>query len=575
MSSITELTPEVISLLNENEAAVLAYVSRRHYEQVVEQNRDHLLVRVGQRFDCSAVEKACAKFHAYAGERGQPATHTIGQLCRAQVVKALYHWSDRQTAAEIATNDLLRWFVGYQLGEATLSYSTLWRFGEWLKKHQPRLLFNEILKQIDADFPAEASAPQVGDTFALHSRAREQSRIELLRTACTAVLTQLATVSTAGHQAVVQVLDKTQLFGADDEKPEHWLEKADRDARERRTALGAHHCLTLVEEQLKPLGQGKTVELAALQHRTALLAKILTDYFVFTTVAAPEGHPMTTAAVRTESVKGSYRLGSTVDEEATFRQHRNQADFGYNINVAATTNFVREINAVTGATPDSVGVAPLIAHQQEHLGVVPPKLIYDRAAGMPKIFADVDKASDGKTQLVARLIDHSKNKERFGPSAFTLDEQGHLHCPNGQATNRAYPSGSADGFNYRFTAHQCQGCPFWDKCRDPKSKPNSHRNAGTERSRSVFVSAYAYQQRQALAYTKTDAFQHDMKLRPHIERTIACLTRYNGARHATGFGRKNADFQVRMSALAFNLKRWLVLTIHKEQPAPRPWPDSP
>lgn len=569
MKSITEVSPEVISLLEENEAGVLAYVSRRHYEQVVRQAGDHVLVRVGQRFDFGAMEKACAGFHRYAGVRGQEATHTLGQLCRALVVKALYHWSDRRTATEIATNDLVRWFVGYPLGEATLSYSTLWRFDAWVKAEQPRLFFNELLRQIEADFPAEASAAQLGDTFALHSRAHEQSRIELLRTACQRLLQQLLTVAADSHRAVLAALDGPQLFGAVDERPASWLDKAERAARELRTAVAAHHCWSLVQAQLALHKPSSALEWAALQHRVAILEKVLTDYFVFTTVATPGESPVITATVRTEAVKGSYRIGSTVDEQATFRQHGDQTDLGYNINLAATQNFIREINAVTGATPDSSGVAPLISHQKENLGLVPPKLIYDRAAGMPKIFADVATASDGKTQLVARLINHSKNKERFGLNDFTLDDNGHLHCPNGQSTNRAYRSGSADGWNYRFKATECQGCPRWNQCRDPKSKPTSHRM--------VFVSDYLYQQRQAIAYTKTDAFQEDMKLRSHIERIIACLTRYNGARAATGFGLKNADFQVRMAAVAFNLKRWAVLT-HKKELAtcwsPLPPPDA-
>ena len=43
--------------------------------------------------------------------------------------------------------------------------------------------------------------------------------------------------------------------------------------------------------------------------------------------------------------------------------------------------------------------------------------------------------------------------------------------------------------------------------------------------------------------------------------SIACLVRYNGARHASGYGLLHADFQVRMAALAFNLKRWATLML--------------
>lgn len=42
----------------------------------------------------------------------------------------------------------------------------------------------------------------------------------------------------------------------------------------------------------------------------------------------------------------------------------------------------------------------------------------------------------------------------------------------------------------------------------------------------------------------------------HIERIIARVTRYSDARHARGYGLKNADDQVKMAAMAYNLKRW-------------------
>ena len=51
----------------------------------------------------------------------------------------------------------------------------------------------------------------------------------------------------------------------------------------------------------------------------------------------------------------------------------------------------------------------------------------------------------------------------------------------------------------------------------------------------------------------------DMKLRPHVERIIAGLTRYNGARRARRCGEDKADFQAKMDATAFNIKRWLCL----------------
>ncbi|MEZ4731802.1 MAG: hypothetical protein R3E79_32175 [Caldilineaceae bacterium] len=62
-------------------------------------------------------------------------------------------------------------------------------------------------------------------------------------------------------------------------------------------------------------------------------------------------------------------------------------------------------------------------------------------------------------------------------------------------TPRAYPSGSAEGYKFRFLASQCRSCPLWDKCRDPKSK-----------AKAIAMSLSATienQRRQALAFTQS------------------------------------------------------------------------
>ena len=557
---------------------------------------------------------ACQGYQVYAGQRGQAATHGIVILCWALLLKHLYGWSYRRTSQEIGTNTLARWFVGYRLDQKTLSYVTLQRFAVWVCEQQPRLLFNTILAQIDADFPVAATQAQVGDTFALLAHGAPQSRTALLRDACRRLLAYGQQIQALGLSAVLGALDQAALFGAAHERPEYQLLKPERDALEVRTALGADACLRLVTACVQCVPHARSIEWLALEKWLGILTKVLGDEFVFGRNAAGVAE---TVRPCTTQERGHFVLGSTLDPDATFRKHGDHNDLGYNVQVAATADFVREIFAQTGATPDQTGVALLIEHQLEHLGLVPPKLIYDRAAGSPKIFHDVAQASDGQTQLVARLIDHSKNSERFGPLDFTLNEDGSLTCPNGQTTHIFYRSQSADGYNYRFAAAQCQDCPLWAHCRGkteevpapnatsagndptltiatvptpttdpapsaatPKTKPHktpkatAYRQACTERSRSVFISHYRERQRTALLYTQTASFKLDMRFRSTIERIIAALVRYNDARQAHSLGLAKADFQVRMAATAYNLKKWLKLTLDKEKPIRFQPPDT-
>ena len=63
----------------------------------------------------------------------------------------------------------------------------------------------------------------------------------------------------------------------------------------------------------------------------------------------------------------------------------------------------------------------------------------------------------------------------------------------------------------------------------------------------------------ARAYSLTPEFQADRKRRSRVERFVAGLVRYNGARRARRRGLVQADFQAKMNATAFNLKRWMRL----------------
>ena len=371
------------------------------------------------------------------------------------------------------------------MNEPTLSDTTLWHFEQWLQAHEARLLFSELLLQIRQDFPTTRPQIQVGDTFAMKSICRQQSRTEMLREGCHTLLNRLQQVCEPAYQAVVQELDHQRLFGEEKEAKEWWMDKTERAALEIRTAYGATECVHLVRRQEKARQFPHSIDYAGVRHWLGLVEKVLNDEFEVVGAGKAEAEakkadkegtvteerlesaPQTSAAaqpsqaicaaqivagqpitlrLRSAHAKGSYALGSVKDPEASFRLHGDKTTFGYNINLAADGDFVTEINGVTGATPDSSGVATLIANQKTYLGTLPDKLVYDRAAGRAFYFAEVAKVSQGQTQLVARLIDTGKNAMRFTPSDFSLNEQGQLTCPNGTTTSTAYRSGSADGW---------------------------------------------------------------------------------------------------------------------------------
>ncbi len=75
--------------------------------------------------------------------------------------------------------------------------------------------------------------------------------------------------------------------------------------------------------------------------------------------------------------------------------------------------------------------------------------------------------------------------------------------------------------------------------------------------RQVFISDHRSVLAQARTYTQTDDFLEDMKRRPTVERHIAVLVRYLGARQARRRVLPKCDFQAKMNATAFNLRQWM------------------
>jgi len=520
------------------------------YQRLLAGAQHHFLVRVHDRLDTGPLEAACAGYHHSSGA-GAPVTHPVSRLVRALLAKTLLNLSLRELEQAIRWNLLVKWFVGYAIFEAGPDHSTLERFELWVIEHEARTFFDEVLRQIDRDFPEERRKPQMGDTFAIHADAARESLIRLIRHTCQRLLASLdsppSSPASPLRTQVEDQLDLAALFGPPDEVQEYRLQPAERRQRLASTAAAAFHCLRVVETTLAiypplPLSQHQEIT-----YWLAILEKVLADEVHIS--YDPDGQVRTVHELP-KAQKGTYRLGSATDPDATYRVHGERTDFGYNANLAASDTFIREIRADTGSQPDPVAIPALLTAQQEHHDLTPSKFIYDQAAGTGKTHADVAAATDGQTQLVAPLIPYDQRSERFGPDDFTLSPDGaSLTCPNGQVTTTAYRSQSGAGRSFRFAAALCLGCPLTDRCRSDQVPPDHMRQVFISDHRSVLASARTYAQ--------TAEFRQDLKLRSGIERIVANLVRYHGARRARRRGQPKVDYQAKMNAMAFNLRQWM------------------
>jgi len=540
------IPPFVQTVIHAYTVPLLDWFSKRVYADLIQRAPDHLLVQLQDHLDLAPLEEACASFHHNSGP-GAPPTHSVPRLVRALLVKYLYNHSLRTLESEIRFQLIVKWFVGYPLFAAGPDHCTLERFEQWVCENQHRAYFDQVLYQIDEAVPKQRQQTQIGDTYAMRANAAREPLILLIRHICRRLLGELERANAARAARVHAQIDLCALFGPEDETDEYYLSPEKRAERLFTTVCAALDCAQHVREGLdRPTPLHPRV-CAPVLSWIDLLHKAISDDLYLTHDAQGQ---ITQITQRPAKKKGSYRLGSATDPDATYRVHGEKITFGYNVSVAVNDLFVREIQAHTGAQPDNVAVPDLIQAQQEHHDLTPHKLLYDAAAGSGKTRALVRQVSDGQTQLSAPLVPYNKRTKLFTPDRFQLSEDGQaLTCPNGLTSSVSYPRPDLDGRWFRFYASRCRGCALWPQCRKHKPTTRAHRV--------VYISDYRREVDEARLYNQSDAYKADRKLRPMVEQTIAHLVRYNGARRARRRGILAADFQAKMCATAYNLKRWM------------------
>lgn len=558
---IPENLAAIAPLLNQYLAPLLLWVSDLIYQRLQPLFSDHPLIRLATLLDLRELEQACADYHS-PSHYGRPVEHSVPQLVRAIVVRYYYNESLRQTAARIREQIPAKWFVGYPLASPGPSYSCLHRFESYLIEQHPRLFFDTILKQIRATHPQQQAQPQLADTFAVLADGQQESLIGRLRHGAARLLLAIHQQAPDAWAACLSQVDVSLLLGQEGEKYEFLLDATTKAARLQQTVTQLLPLLAVVATHWPTHDEIKRYS----DWLQALLTKEVG-------IDRDETGAITHVRQLAVAERGTFCPTTATDLDATCRNHGpHKVSNGYNAHILTATDFIYEIQATTGATADATGVVPLLQAQADHHDYWPSHLVYDRAAGDGHTIAAVHRASEGQTQLVVQPVQRGQSAadDRFGPLDCTLTDTidpttgelvPTLHCPAGQATTTRYRSGSGLGWTYRIPAATCAACPLLLACRGTAVAP--------ARYRQWFISDYRAPLLAAIAYTQTDAFRAAMRLRPQVERIIAGLVLHNGARRARFRGLAKVDYQLKMNALAYNLKRWLVLT-DPNRPPPRP-----
>ncbi len=517
---------------------ILAWLSDRVYQALLVRCAAHPLVRLAHLYDPSAVVATCSAYYHRDGP-GRPPTYTVNTLVRAEIVRA---WADSCSDPELewhlASNLVVRWYVGLPVLGPTPDHATLNRFHAWLTVHHPDALFRDVLAFLDQVDPEDpAATPQIVDTFAMASPAAPTSSPARLLLHLSARLAQAwLQHAPPTAQALLPPLDLGALL--------HPPSARSPSQHQAQLAQAVTVATWLVADLTPALSALDPAGWAVVQPLLVAIPKVITDE----TRTDPDG----VVRERPRDDKGHYRIMSAVDLEASFRKHEpDPAVLGSNAIIATTATRIRAGVIRTGSTPDQDAPVAVLMQQQEADQPLPPLLIMDQAGGMGKTRAQVATVSQGQTRMVAQ-IPHTyvEGLSRFTPADFQMSGDGRsCTCPNGVTTHHVYPHSQQEGVTFRFFGGECRGCPLWEACRGPASKPNSQR--------SVYLSAYHAHLREAATFNATAEGKGVLRGRWQVEPTIAWLVRYNGCRHARRVGLAAAQCQLFQACAVRNLQLWL------------------
>ena len=497
---------------------------------------DHPLVLLALHYDPAPVVRACAAYRHPQASKGAPPTYPTDLLVRCEIVRAYAEdCSDRELEWLLASNLVVRWFVGLPLLASPPDHATLFRFNDWLKTNQPAALFCDALAFLDRVDPEEAaSTPQIVDTFAVQSPAALPARVSnLLLDLCADLFYAWLHLAPAALQRHLPPLDLAPIVN-----PTRPYNALDRQCLLVRAVSLAQRLHAELSPHLSALDSKSRARIARLLDA---LVKVLADEIAFDAAGYPTER----------KDKGSYRIISATDLDATFRKHDDDLTLGYNAAIATTTTRIRACVVVTGAKPDSETPALLLEQQQAASLPLPPYIVMDRAGGTGAVRARVDVVSQGKTTMVAYTpAAGGADPTRLGPSDFQLNtERTQCTCPNGVTSTKCYPSATGVGVHFRFLASQCKGCLLTDKCRSADSKPKSHRM--------VFFSDYESYVTQAERFNASCEGKGLLAQRWRVEPTVAWLTRYGGMRRARRVGLEAVQFQLYQACAVRNLLRFV------------------
>lgn len=239
------------------------------------------------------------------------------------------------------------------------------------------------------------------------------------------------------------------------------------------------------------------------------------------------------------------RIGSAVDpEKRNGSKSKTSLFFGDKVQVMTSekNGIVLHAEPIAGNEPDGDRLQELVNVVIEKHNVKPEVVLGDSAYGYG---IHRQSLAEKNMQLVAPLKSVGVNvKGLMSSDLFLYDpDAASVTCPQGQVTTQHYEMREESGKQYTFKKSQCKNCPLLDKCTTSKT------------GRTIFISDYYAEFKQAGAFNATDEGKALLQRRANIERKCHEMKNHHGLGRTRLRSREKRRIDTKLVAVVTNLKQ--------------------
>jgi len=476
----------------------------------------------------------------YCKDNGRPPI-SPALLTMATILQHYRDLSDREMERACMFDIEIKYALALQLDERPFDHSSLGEFRKrLLESGKEKEAFDRILAHlVNAGLIRKNEIQRIDATHVIADVAIP-TMVTLVKKSIYEILKPVAKRHKAAYEKIAQSINLNEYNKR--EVNHNAPGRLDIDNRKRKLVEVVNDARAVLVE----VGDIKGDEI--LTRRADMLKRILQENITEDETGAPKE--------RDYKEKPKDIMVSPIDPDARYGAKSNTKRFtGYKANITETvkSRFITNIKPMRGNRHDGSNMVEAIVEQKQH-GLQPAKLIGDTAYSDGIARKDLQK--EGVNVVAPMKEVNGRSKAVYPKNMFNYNEKSNLlTCPAGITTKQSYWDRQKEIRMFHFPMTECGKCPRKAEC-----------TTSMDGRRTVGISKFNKELREAEIYNRTDQFKEDMKLRQAVEGKLSELVRYHGMRRAKYRGLKKVGLQCYFTALAVNIKRWIKLEIDKLKP---------